>query len=53
MIKKKKPVAVRGKTTKKEAVKRNMKKAMKGLAMAAPAAFAKRVRSVPPGMKKQ
>jgi hypothetical protein len=52
MIKKKKPVAARGKTTKKEAVKRNMKKALRGLAMASPAAFAKRVRSVPPGMKK-
>ena len=52
MIKKKKPVAARGKTTKKEAVKRSMKKALRGLAMASPAAFAKRVRSVPPGMKK-
>jgi hypothetical protein len=30
MIKKKKPVAARGKTTKKEAVKRSMKKAMTG-----------------------
>ena len=52
MIKKKKPVAARGKTTKKEAVKRSMKKAMKGVAMGAPAALAKRIRSVSPGMKK-
>jgi hypothetical protein len=52
MIKKKKPVAARGKTTKKEAVKRSMKKAMRGLAMGAPAGLAKRIRSVSPGMKK-
>ena len=50
--KKKKPVAARGKTTKKEGTKRKLKKAMKGLAMAAPAALAKRIRSVSPGMKK-
>jgi hypothetical protein len=52
MIKKKKPVAARGKTTKKEAVKRSMKKALRGLAMGAPAGLAKRIRSVSPGMKK-
>jgi hypothetical protein len=52
MIKKKKPVAARGKTTKKEAAKRQMKKAMRGVAMGAPAGLAKRIRSVSPGMKK-
>ena len=52
MIKKKKPVAARGKTTKKEAVKRSMKKAMRGFARGAPAGLTKRIRSVSPGMKK-
>jgi len=52
MIKKKKPVAARGKTTKKEAVKRSMKKAMRGVAIGAPAALARRFKSISPGKRK-